>query len=410
MRICIVGSWLTLYTGSTKPAFELARELADCGHEVVVLTAKLAPRAKWRHDQLSEDWHSGDLEILRVSDSLIRDILLGKKETIDTIRDIVNGVDILHGTDFPTLLSIVRHYHYRMPIPTVYTLAGKFKLQPKDLIDAGAPSLLNMARRDFLFRALSPKPVIRRVFNSFDRIISTTDFMARALYNIKVPREKVEVIPVAVRIPELVSGGAAEHDKSSPHRFLYFGAGSSFRGLPDVMDAFSLVLERDPHAVLTVCLRGGRGGSSIEERMYRSRIERSKTANSVILRGFEPNMAQIIRSVDAVVLPFRSSIIYSFYPLTILESMMLGKPVISTRVGCIPEGIRDGETGFLVPPRDHKALANKMLLTYDEESMKVIARRAREYVEMVHDVHIVARRHIELYEQVIEEFVPPHMR
>ena len=51
-----------------------------------------------------------------------------------------------------------------------------------------------------------------------------------------------------------------------------------------------------------------------------------------------------------------------------------------------------------------------MLLTYDEESMKVIARRAREYVEMVHDVHIVARRHTELYEKVIEEFVPPHMR
>ena len=35
--------------------------------------------------------------------------------------------------------------------------------------------------------------------------------------------------------------------------------------------------------------------------------------------------------------------------------------------------------------------------------MKVIGRRAREYVEMVHDVNIVTRRHIELYEQVIEE-------
>ena len=133
MKICIVGSWLTAYMGASKPALELARELADCGHEVVVLTTKLAPHKASRHDQLSKDWGGDELKILRVSDSLIRDIFLGKKETIDTIREIVNGVDILHGTDFTTLLSIVRHYHYRMPIPTVYTLAGKFKLQPRDL-------------------------------------------------------------------------------------------------------------------------------------------------------------------------------------------------------------------------------------------------------------------------------------
>ncbi len=407
MKIGIVGSLLTAYMGASRPALELARELTDCGNEVVVLTTKLAPHKASRHDQLTKDWGGGNLKILRVSDSLIRDIFLGKKETINTIREIVNGVDILHGTDFTTLLSIVRHYHYRIPIPTVYTLAGKFKLQPRDLIDAGPPSLLNMTRRESLFRALCPNGIYRRIFNSFDRIISTTDFMARALYNIRAPREKVEVIPVAVRIPEPVSDCAAEHGKLPPHRFLYFGAGSSIRGLPDVIDAFNLVLERDPEAILTLCLRTIHG---IEKRMYTSRIQRRKMANSVILRGFEPDMAKIIRSVDAVVLPFRSSIIYSFYPLTILESMALGKPVISTRVGCIPEGIRDGETGFLVPPRDHKALANKMLLTYDEESMKVIARRAREYVEMVHDVHIVARRHIDLYEQVIEGFVPPHMR
>jgi len=407
MKIGIVGSWLTAYMGASKPALELARELTDCGHEVVVLTTKLSPYKASIHDQVSKNWGGGELKVLRVSDSLIRGIFLGKKETIDTIRDVVNHVDILHGTDFTTLFSIVRHYRYRMPIPTVYTLAGKLQLQPRDLIDAGPQSLLNMTRRDFLFRALCPKVVLRRVFSSFDRIISTTDFMAHALYDIRVPREKVDVIPVAVRIPEPVSDCAAEHGKSPPHRFLYFGAGSSIRGLPDVIDAFSLVLERDPEAILTLCLRIIRG---IEKRMYMSRIQRGKMASSVILKGFEPDMAKIIRSVDAVVLPFRSSISYSFYPLTVLESMMLGKPVISTRVGCIPEGIRDGETGFLVPPRDHKALANKMLLTYDEESMKVIARRAREYVEMVHDVHIVARRHVELYEQVIEEFVPPHMR
>ena len=49
----------------------------------------------------------------------------------------MNRVDIFHRIDFTTLLAIVRHYHYRIPIPTVYTVAGKFKLQPRDPVDTG---------------------------------------------------------------------------------------------------------------------------------------------------------------------------------------------------------------------------------------------------------------------------------
>ncbi len=47
--------------------------------------------------------------------------------------------------------------------------------------------------------------------------------------------------------------------------------------------------------------------------------------------------------------------------MAILEAMMAGKPVIATRVGGNPEIVLEGETGFLVPPKDSPALAASLI-------------------------------------------------
>lgn len=62
----------------------------------------------------------------------------------------------------------------------------------------------------------------------------------------------------------------------------------------------------------------------------------------------------------------------------ILESMALGVPVIASKVGGIPEVIRDGQDGFLVPPDDPAALAEKMkILLSNPELRQIMSRTAR---------------------------------
>jgi glycosyltransferase involved in cell wall biosynthesis len=74
-------------------------------------------------------------------------------------------------------------------------------------------------------------------------------------------------------------------------------------------------------------------------------------------------------------------------PTVLLESMALGTPVVATDVVGIPEIVRDGVTGRLVPQRDASALADALqaLLT-SAEQRTAISRGARDLIEREFDV------------------------
>jgi len=69
------------------------------------------------------------------------------------------------------------------------------------------------------------------------------------------------------------------------------------------------------------------------------------------------NALDFIRALDLFVLPSH----YESFGIAILEAMSLGKPVIATDVGGIPELIENNKTGFLIKPDDYGALAAKSL-------------------------------------------------
>jgi glycosyltransferase involved in cell wall biosynthesis len=62
-----------------------------------------------------------------------------------------------------------------------------------------------------------------------------------------------------------------------------------------------------------------------------------------------------------------------------IESLAVGTPVVASRVGGIPEVIHDGVDGFLVPPGDPVAIANKLqLLLVDDELRTMMGQNARQ--------------------------------
>lgn len=87
-------------------------------------------------------------------------------------------------------------------------------------------------------------------------------------------------------------------------------------------------------------------------------------------------------------------------PVSLMEAMALKVPVVSTRLSGIPELVRDGETGLLIPPRDPVALADAIeTLLNDSALAGRLAENAHRLVSEEFDLRKNARRLAELIEQ-----------
>ncbi|HEY0388971.1 MAG TPA: glycosyltransferase [Gaiellales bacterium] len=119
----------------------------------------------------------------------------------------------------------------------------------------------------------------------------------------------------------------------------------------------------------------------------RPALERTiaESGADVELLGFRSGdeLAATVQAASAVVMP---SICHDNCPLAVIEAMAWGKPVIGSRVGGIPELVRDGEDGLLVPHGDPAALGAAMLrLQGDPELAERLGRAGRARVEAHYD-------------------------
>lgn len=162
-----------------------------------------------------------------------------------------------------------------------------------------------------------------------------------------------------------------------------------WKGQRVVVDALGLLAaERgDIHCVIA----GGvhRAGEAYAADL-RARIAGLGLGARVHLVGFRSDIPEIMNAWDVVV---HASVRPEPFGRVILEGMLLGKPVIATAAGGVPELIADGRTGFLVPPADAAALADRLrqLLSAPHEAQAMGA-RARDWT----------RQHFSLTRQVAE--------
>lgn len=99
----------------------------------------------------------------------------------------------------------------------------------------------------------------------------------------------------------------------------------------------------------------------IGEGPCRKNLERlarqTKMDAHVIFTGYRDDVYDLINAMDIFVL----SSLHEGIPTVLLEAMALQKPIISTDVGGVPEIITDGETGFLVPPKNPSVMADRII-------------------------------------------------
>jgi glycosyltransferase involved in cell wall biosynthesis len=127
-------------------------------------------------------------------------------------------------------------------------------------------------------------------------------------------------------------------------------------------------------------------------------IKELKIENYVILKGFVQNPYPYIANSDIFVL----SSLWEGLPNALIEAMVLGKPVISTRCNkVIEEIIEDSKNGLLVPPGDVDSLKNAIIKLIREKELRIKFSEANKKLSYIFDYKFVVKK----YE---EEFLKKH--
>ncbi len=115
--------------------------------------------------------------------------------------------------------------------------------------------------------------------------------------------------------------------------------------------------------------------------------------------AFRPPAARQLGSVDLFVLPSA----WEAFPISILEAMACGVPQVATDVGGTAEALVDGETGFLCPPGDPLALAERIVQALREpDRLAVMGEAGRERHDELFTVERMVARTAEVYEHVLD--------
>jgi glycosyltransferase involved in cell wall biosynthesis len=166
------------------------------------------------------------------------------------------------------------------------------------------------------------------------------------------------------------------------------------KGLPYLLEAFRRVRECLPRTILLVVGKGPLDAS------MRAFVKQEGLAGSVRFLGWRSDIPRVLAAVDVLAL----ASLWEAFGLVFGEAGLARVPVAATCVEGIPEVVRDGETGLLVPPEDAGALAKAILtLLRDRDLAASMGNAGNAYIRAHFTTDRMVRRHIELYDQLLAD-------
>jgi colanic acid/amylovoran biosynthesis glycosyltransferase len=200
--------------------------------------------------------------------------------------------------------------------------------------------------------------------NKADGIITMSQFSKSLLLDIGI-RIPIHVIPYGIIPQKPIS----LIPKSSKIRFLASGRLVPKKAPLATLNAFKMAQTKFPEMELTFV-----GGGDLKEEMEKF-INENQLNNTVKLTGSLANSVVLDLMAESNIYLQHSVICPNTgdmegLPVSILEAMAAGLPIISTRHAGIPESVIEGENGFLVNEFDVEAMADKMVQLAKDENLR----------------------------------------
>jgi glycosyltransferase involved in cell wall biosynthesis len=216
------------------------------------------------------------------------------------------------------------------------------------------------------------------------------------------PAEKFAVIRLGIELGERVGGGEDVRGETRrqlgvpPDAFVvgWVGRMTAVKRTHDVLLAFKELSDRGVDAWL--CLVGdGPDRAGLEQRAHELGIVRR-----CLFLGYQDDVAPYYEAIDALLLPS----VNEGTPVSVIESLAAERPAVATRVGGVPDVVRDGVDGFLLEVGDPAGLADRLAeLAGDPARRAEMGRVGRERVLERYAVARLVDDVDKLYRQLLDE-------
>ncbi len=395
MNVCFVTpEYFPISGGTGAYVYYLSHSLQKLGHNVHVVA---------RDNQDSEKVVNGiNVHYIKgVGNALTRYWRFARSAS-KKIEELNNkiGFDVIHA-NLPLVPSfaIPKNASKALVCAVHSTWKGEAIVTKRDNPKNLNPNEKSMLRFNYLLRSYEKK-----LMNRSDALIAVSKYTVDELTELYgIDEKKIHVIYNGVDVQkfkprpdrtELRREFGLENEKKI---VLFVGRLYHRKGLEILLRSIPPLLQEFSDVKFVI---SGTGFKEKEESL-RNLTKQLDIEDHVTFRGYVPDekLPNLYSASDIFVLPA----IYENFPFAILEAQATGLPVISTKVGGIPEFLVDNENGFLIDPGDSTQLTQRVLtLLQDPKLAKEMGNRGRKLIEEKFAWHLITSQVIDLYHKLLE--------
>jgi len=362
--------------GVEEVTHDVAQELVKLGHQVAVVTLDACNASP-----------TEDLDGIHVYRARTVDLTgtFGVQSAISTevvglMREVCRKEqsDVLHANNlyfFTTIAACLNLRALRKPLVTTLHVGSITEMEGKVRYAAG------------LYERLVGRWILRKS----SRIVAVSQAVKRYAESLDVEPSKISVVPNSVdplKFRPIIRGDRAD----GIVRVGFIGRLISNKGPQYLVEAAPRIL-RDFSDVQFLVAGNGLMLQELEHRVHQLGVE-----SAFRFLGTVPSNVEFLKSCDIMVRPSLTD----GMPLTVLEAMACGIPTVASRVGGTSEILQDGDTGFLVEPRNVDELVSRISTLVADSNLRLeMGGRARKFIERYYSWNQVAAQLSVVYQDVL---------
>ncbi len=394
-KVCFISpEYLPLSGGTGAYVYYLSNELMKNGYSVNIVTGSYQTRDVKVSEKLS-------VNFLKISKTpIVKSFMFASSSNrkLKRTRDLMHA-DITHA-NLPLVPNFAVPPNFgKVLISTVHsTWKGEAKAirgEPYSRLNANEKFMMSF---NWFLRIFEKK-----MMEHSNKLIAVSDFTRKELLNYyNVREEKIRVIHNGVDTikfqPAKDKRRVKEQLGFNPDELAIVSVGRLYarKGLFTLIESMPSILKRFPNAKFII---SGKGQSNETQKLV-SYAQSLGVRDNIIFTGYFPDakLPKLYQSADV----FAFSTFYEHHPFAVLEALSTGLPVVTNRIGGIPETIEDGKNGFLCQPFNHKQFSDRILYLLEHPSeASEMSFQARKTILERFDWRIIVKKVLKVYEETL---------